>query len=225
MADERPGGGSVEERRELLEAERSALPFLAIRAADGAQHIVRLGEGVDRVVIGRRDAVEVSIDWDERVSRIHAELELVGTEWAISDDGLSRNGTFVNERRVTSRRRLRDHDVIRVGHTTIVFRDPSPAGESRATVPGSRAEVAPAITPSQQRVLEALCRPCLVPGSLGTPATNETIASELYLTVDAVKAHLRQLFRRFDVDALPQIQKRTALVRIAIESGIVRRSS
>jgi hypothetical protein len=40
-----------------------------------------------------------------------------------------------------------------------------------------------------------------------------------------VKAHLRQLFRRFDIEHLPQIQKRTALVRIAIESGVLRSGS
>ena len=55
-----------------------------------------------------------------------------------------------------------------------------------------------------------------------TPATNDQIASELHLSVDAVKAHLRQLYRRFDVEDLPQIQKRTALVRIALGAGLVR---
>jgi DNA-binding NarL/FixJ family response regulator len=53
-----------------------------------------------------------------------------------------------------------------------------------------------------------------------TPATNEQIAGELHLSVDAVKAHLRQLYRRFDVEDLPQIQKRTALVRIALGAGL-----
>ncbi len=71
-------------------------------------------------------------------------------------------------------------------------------------------------------MLEALCRPCLAPGGPHPPASNEQIAGELHLSVDAVKAHLRQLFRRFDIEHLPQIQKRTALVRIAIESGILR---
>ena len=195
-----------------------------VRVADDTQRVIPLPPEAGRIVIGRRESVEVSVPWDERVSRIHAELDLVGSEWAISDDGLSRNGTFVNEKRATSRRRLRDGDVIRVGHTTIVFRDPG-RGESSATVAGADGDRAPAVTPSQMRVLEALCRPCLVPGALGTPATNEEIAAELFLTLDAVKAHLRQLFRRFEVDSLPQIQKRTALVRLAIESGIVRRSS
>lgn len=39
-----------------------------------------------------------------------------------------------------------------------------------------------------------------------------------------MKAHLRQLFRRFEIEDLPQIQKRTALVRIALAAGILRSS-
>ena len=223
MADEAPRRSAFEDQREVLAAERSGGPFLVVRAPDDTQRVIRLPSEAGRIVIGR-SSVDVSIHWDDRVSRIHAELEPVGSEWAVSDDGLSRNGTFVNEQRVTSRRRLRDRDVIRVGNTTIVFRDPG-RRETSATAAGSDADGAPVVTPSQMRVLQALCRPCLVPGALGTPATNEEIATELFLTVDAVKAHLRQLFRRFEVDSLPQIQKRTALVRIAVESGIVRRTS
>ena len=54
------------------------------------------------------------------------------------------------------------------------------------------------------------------------PRATSRSPAELHLSVDAVKAHLRQLFRRFDIEDLPQIQKRTALVRIAIEAGILR---
>ena len=45
------------------------------------------------------------------------------------DDGLSRNGTFVNGERVTRRRRLLDGDELRIGSTTIRFRAPFEAGE------------------------------------------------------------------------------------------------
>ncbi len=37
----------------------------------------------------------------------------------MSDDGLSRNGTFLDGERVTGSRRLRDRQVLRVGATTI----------------------------------------------------------------------------------------------------------
>jgi DNA-binding CsgD family transcriptional regulator len=212
------------ERRALAEAERSGEAFLVTRDRGGAQRIVLLAHERDRITIGRREGSGVALPWDDRVSRIHAEIERMGEEWAISDDGLSRNGTFVNEVRITSKRRLRDGDVIRVGHTTILFRRPGVSEPNDETAPGSRSAGAPPITDAQARVLAALCRPCLESGRLVTPATNEAIAAELFLSVDAVKAHLRQLFRRFEVDELPQIQKRTALVRIAIESGVARRS-
>jgi len=163
----------------------------------------------------------VPITWDDRVSRTHAQLVRVGHQWSAEDDGLSRNGTFVNEVRLTSRRRLADGDVLRVGHTVLVFRGPAEPA-SRPTVPESRLAPPPPLSAGQRRVLEALCRPCQASGGPHPPASNEQIAAELHLSVDAVKAHLRQLFRRFEIEDLPQIQKRTALVRIVLAAGILR---
>ena len=54
-----------------------------------------------------------------------------------------------------------------------------------------------------------------------TPAPNEQIATELFLSVDAVKKHLRVLFEKFGVAELPQIEKRTRLVERAFAAGIV----
>ena len=54
-----------------------------------------------------------------------------------------------------------------------------------------------------------------------TPATNREIADELYLSVDAVKAHLRTLFEKFDVGGLPQNQKRARLAALALRDGTV----
>ncbi len=215
--------GSVAEQRRLLAAQRAGDPFLVFRDGSDTQHIVVLPGDVVRIAVGRRETADVALAWDERVSRTHAELERIGSDWTIADDGLSRNGTFVNEQRVASRRRLADGDVVRVGHTTLAFHDPG-SGKSQATVGGGNVEEAPPITPAQLRVLVALCRPCLTPGVFMAPAPNDRIAAELFLTIDAVKAHLRQLFRLFELDGLPQIQKRVALVRVAIESGVVRRS-
>lgn len=205
----------------VREAEQAGEPFLVYRDGGGAQRIVRLGPDLASAVVGRAATSDVPIGWDDRVSRTHARMERIGGEWAIEDDGLSRNGTYVNEERVRGRRRLRDGDMVRAGHTTLVFRTPS-AGASSLTEPESRLAAAPALSDAQRRVLDALGRPCLAQSGPLTPATNDQIASELHLSVDAVKAHLRQLYRRFDVEDLPQIQKRTALVRIALGAGLVR---
>ena len=205
----------------IREAERAGKPFLVMRDDADEQRLVTLDEGATTLVVGRSEDSDVPVPWDDRVSRTHAQLVRVGTRWYVEDDGLSRNGTWVNEERVTGRRALSDGDVLRVGHTAVLVRMPSHA-TSDPTRPESRFAPSSPLPPGQRRVLEALCRPCLAPGGPHPPASNEQIAGELHLSVDAVKAHLRQLFRRFDIEHLPQIQKRTALVRITIESGILR---
>jgi hypothetical protein len=55
-----------------------------------------------------------------------------------------------------------------------------------------------------------------------TPATNPQIAAELFLTVAAVKTHLRSLCRAFGIDELPQQEKRRKLVALALAAGVVR---
>ena len=53
--------------------------------------------------------------------------------------------------------------------------------------------------------------------------TNRQIADELHLSQDAVKGHLRALFRKFEVDELPQNSKRAALVERALVPGATSR--
>ena len=67
------------------------------------------------MTIGRRGEADVSLPWDPECSRLHAELELRAGEWTISDDGLSQNGTWVNELRLVGRRRGDDRTRRRVG--------------------------------------------------------------------------------------------------------------
>ena len=87
--------------------------------------------------------------------------------------------------------------------------------------PRDPAPVVP-ITPAQRRVLIALCRPYKGGASFATPATNPQIAEELFLSVAAVKSHLRSLTRAFGVDELPQQEKRQKLVALALQLGVVR---
>ncbi len=55
------------------------------------------GAGDDRPRPGVRSCGSLA---DEEVSRLHAELVALADGWAISDDGLSRNGTYVNAERL-----------------------------------------------------------------------------------------------------------------------------
>jgi FHA domain len=210
--------------RNVSSDESSARPPAAgfLMFADGArgQRVHRLTEAADRVLIGRGSGCDVVLDWDDRASRVHTQIERVGKEWVVVDDGLSRNGTFVNGERVVARRRLAHGDSIRVGRTTIAFRTGNPEGP--ATVAESSAGIDGTLTPAQQRVLDALCRPLLDGSGPGVPATNEEIADELRLSVDGVKGHLRILFRVFAVGDLPPSQKRLRLARSAIDAGLAR---
>src|SRR5919107_259572 len=109
---------SPAELKEQFDADRDGDPFLLYRDGSDKQRILKLGE-LPRVTIGRRESNEVPLDWDPEVSRVHAELERLGEDWAVVDDGLSSNGTFVNGVRIGGRRRLRDGDEIRLGSTVL----------------------------------------------------------------------------------------------------------
>jgi DNA-binding NarL/FixJ family response regulator len=72
----------------------------------------------------------------------------------------------------------------------------------------------------QREVLTALARP-YKHDEFASPATNQDIADELHLSVDAVKSHLRTLFQRFGIEHLPQNQKRARLVAEALQLGVI----
>lgn len=77
------------------------------------------------------------------------------------------------------------------------------------------------LTQTQLGILRALCRPIAAGDRFATPATNQEIAEEVYLSVDAVKSHLRTLYRKFGIEDLPQNQKRARLVELALGAGLV----
>ena len=217
-----PHAASPRELGDRIAAERGGSAFLLYRDGAGDQVIVHLEGLPDRITIGRRPSNEVALDWDSEVSRVHAGLERAGEEWTLIDDGLSHNGTFVGGERVTGRRRLRDGDVIMIGATSIAYCAPSENPSSMATVTSVGPRVAELLTPAQRRVLVALCRP-FKESTYSTPATNQQIADELVVSVDAVKSNLRALFGVFGVDDLPQNQKRASLALSALRTGVVSR--
>jgi hypothetical protein len=199
-----------------LDAERRGEPFLVYRDGEGAQVIVPLA---GTLTVGRRPERDIPLTWDTEVSRLHAQFEPVGGDWTVVDDGLSRNGTYVNGERVNGRRRLRDGDRLVFGETPVIFRAPKDATDSTAAVQLSSATVP--LSEGQRKVLIALCRP-LKDSAYATPATNKEIADEVHLSVDAVKSHLRVIFERFGLDDLPQNQKRARLAATALVNGIVK---
>jgi pSer/pThr/pTyr-binding forkhead associated (FHA) protein len=215
-----PHAATPRELQSRIEAERRGSPFVVYRGEGGRQAIVSLDE-LDRLTIGRRPGNEIALEWDSEVSRVHAALERVGADWVVVDDGLSRNGTWVNGERVTGRRRLRDGDVIAVGATALAFVAPSEAG-SQPTATAAGPHAGGVLTPAQRRVLVALCRP-FRDDRFAVPATNRQIADELVISVDAVKSTLRALFSAFGLEALPQNRKRAVLAQTVMRSGVVAR--
>jgi pSer/pThr/pTyr-binding forkhead associated (FHA) protein len=143
----------------------------------------------------------------------------VGGLWTIVDDGLSSNGTFLNGRRLTHRERLRDRDKIKVGNTVLTFCAP-PQTVSQPTAVGDPLPAIPRLTGPQRSILVALCRPYRDDRPYSSPASNQQIAEELFLSLDAVKTHLRVLFHKFGIEDLPQNQKRARLAEIALERGL-----
>lgn len=219
MATEGLPADTAPELQERIHAERRGAPFLVYRDGEGAQVLVDLDPERAPITVGRSEEANIELAFDDEVSRIHAELQRIGDAWALVDDGLSRNGSFVNGERVVGRRRLRDGDALRFGGVVALYR--APGEESDETIKASGQVDAAAITDTQRRVLVALCRPFAEGTDFSTPAPNKEIADEVFLSVDAVKANLRALFDRFEVGELAQNQKRVRLAELAMRSGVI----
>src|SRR5919202_1309307 len=142
-----------------MAAAESTAPELTWYDPDGGRHSVVLEPSRTQLTIGRRPESEVALPWDTEVSRAHARLERVGRDWTIRDDGLSRNGTWLNGRRVHGSRRLVHGDIIRVGRTMLTVmarRD----GESLPTAGADRDALQTASAPAGVRV--HLCGPLIL---------------------------------------------------------------
>ena len=203
-----------------IEAESTGIPFLHWLDADNEQHILLLTHDRGRVTIGRRAHCDVPLTWDQEVSREHALLEPVGEDWTLVDDGLSRNGSFVNGDRITGRHRLSSRDRMCFGNTYVSYHAPTTTEESESTARPQGATGQIPLTDIQKKLLIALCRP-IVEATSTTPATNPQIADEVHMSIDRVKAHMRDLFARFGLGDLPQNEKRNRLVVMVLSSGLL----
>lgn len=168
----------------------------------------------ERITVGRAQDNDVVLP-DSRVSAVHALLERLGPHWSVRDLG-SRNGTVVNGQRLLGERMLQPGDEIQLGGSRLVFR--ASQGWVSGTTEGAAA--APRLTPREQDVLVALCRP-LAEGSLLTePATVADIATTLVLTESAVKKHIANLYDKFDL--YDDDRRRGRLANEALGRGAVR---
>jgi pSer/pThr/pTyr-binding forkhead associated (FHA) protein len=185
-------------------------PFLLFRDADDTEQLFFLPPDLATAEVGRQPSADLVLDWDDQVSRVHARFERVNDDWELVDDGFSRNGTFVNEERLSGRRRLSDGDTLRFGRTRVTFR--TDAGEPQSQI---------SLSTTQRRVLAALCRPFKGGSRYASPATDEQIAEELFLSVAEVRAHLEVLYAKLGVLKLPDGDRRLHTVERAMSSGLI----
>jgi hypothetical protein len=216
---ERPRPDTPRELQAVVLRERDQGPFLLHRDGRSVLCIVDLVERDRPVVVGRSAPADLVLAWDPQVSRVHCLFEHIASEWTLQDDGLSRNGTFLNGARVTARTRLRSGDLIRAGRTMLEFRDPAVAFRVEGTEIAADDPQRADLTDAQRRVLVALCRPLLE--GRRTPATNPEISREVFLGVDAVKVHLRAMYGKFDLEGLAQNEKRARLSELALRWALV----
>ena len=208
------------ELKELLGALDDGQPVLVHRDADDALRLCRLRPGA-RLTIGRRPESDIALGWDGQVSKVHAEIYELAREWVVADVGLSSYGTFVNGTRVVGRHRLRDHDRLRVGQTTLVFRQDQPAQATDDLAPTvGPAEKLPELSPMRRQVLVELCRPVLLQAD-ARPATNPEIADAVHLSAHAVKDHLGELARIFGHSGRKRGEQRAMIADTAVRRGLV----
>lgn len=214
-----PATGS--ELKMVMDREREGGDFALLRDDGGDLRLIDLDRQGDQLSIGRDASSAIPLTWDREVSRLHARLSRVGDAWVVEDDGLSRNGTYLNGERLAGSARLKDRDVLRLGNVTVSYR--SAAGGSRSETLTSAETAAPEISAAEAKVLQALARPWAEGHGLTAPASNGEIAEELVLSVHTVKSHMRRLFEKFGLDQVPQSRKRAALVEAAFRAGVIGR--
>jgi pSer/pThr/pTyr-binding forkhead associated (FHA) protein len=185
-------------------------PFLLFKDADDRQQLFFFEPDSANASVGRQSSADLVLDWDEEVSRVHARFERVNDDWEVVDDGLSRNGTFVNGQRLSGRRRLNDGDTLRFGRTKVTFRSDAEAAPNEVS-----------LSTTQRRVLAALCRPYKGRSGFANPASDEEIAEELFLSVSEVRAHLKVLYAKLGVQEVPDGEKRVVTVERALASGLI----
>lgn len=169
-----------------------------------------------RMTIGRATTNDLAIPSDPELSRLHAVLEPIGSDWCVRDLASS-NGTFVNGDRVWTDRPLRHGDEIRIGRTRLVYRSAVATPDVTVT---RTAEPAPDLTRRERDVLVALCRPVLSADLFTEPASIRQIAEELVVTEAAVKQHLLRLYDKFGVYDSGE-RRRVRLANEAIRRGAV----
>jgi hypothetical protein len=138
---------------------------LVVESGTPAKQVFRLGQTTG---IGRADDNDIVLD-DPRLSRYHATVTQEDSVYTIADLG-STNGTFRNEKRVSTPQVLKEGDRIRVGQVTLAFRRLPAAVEAHASATYESPPTVMAPMPPASAAASASAQPQVqsTPGSWAT---------------------------------------------------------
>jgi pSer/pThr/pTyr-binding forkhead associated (FHA) protein len=148
----------------------------------------RAGEDIDlegdEVAIGRSRQSALVLP-DPKVSRAHALLRHHPDAWVVEDLG-SKNGTWVNGRRISGPTRLQHGDMVQVGDHRAAFVSPGDVPDE-PTLAGEEGGLGP--DDFTDRELATL-------RGIAAGMSNRQIADELVVSLRTVKAYVTALLRR-----------------------------
>lgn len=216
------GSGDQQRSDPEVDAERAGEPFLLLEADQEGVRIISLdAEGT--LTIGRGPNVDLDLAADTEVSRHHAEIRRDGERWAVLDDGMSRNGSFVNEVRVKGWQALEDGDSLRVGRTELRFRDPVREPDEPDDEPVEEvATAAPVhVSTEQKRMLIALCAPLAEGHEGAAPATPAELAEALDSDEATIERELAVLAERYGAGSDDPFATRERVAEVVLRAGVI----
>jgi DNA-binding CsgD family transcriptional regulator len=159
----------------------------------------------DLIRVGRDPDCDVPLP-DPTVSRVHATFTLTADGWVIADS-TSRNGTYLNGRRLTEPAPLRPADRVLIGSFVLV---PQPAdtavvetvGEDDAAHP--RVQVETGLSAREVEVLRLVC----------AGDSDQQIADTLFISIKTVQSHLDRIRTKTGC------RRRAELLRFGIDHGV-----
>jgi len=158
------------------------------------------------VTVGRGADCDVVLPGDQTLSRRHLTLRSTEEGWTVTDLG-SRNGSFVNGRRVESTRLLGRDDRVLLGQYVLLVR--TDEATELETVDGSapmgkRLYADLGLSPREVDVVRLVC----------SGMADQAIADELFVSVKTVHSHLDRIGQKTGH------RRRPELVRFALEHGL-----
>ncbi len=178
------------------------MDFLVVIDGDHRREVALDGTAV---TLGRAADCEVVLPADETVSRQHARLDRREGGWTVTDLG-SRNGTFVNGRRVAGTTSVGEDDRVLLGGYVLLVR--SGQRDDLQTRDASSASVRSGgglgLSAREVDVVRLVC----------AGLADQAIADELFLSVKTVHSHLDRIGQKTGH------RRRPELVRFAMDHGL-----